>query len=137
MPGRKRDDQIAMSRRQRARQSRSGRHCGLREGRDGALDLVGVAHVDRGYVHPERRRHGLDCGELADPGGYGWVSKDRHSRHARRDLFEQLQPFPAEAVFERRKAGGVAARPRQASTKPAPTGSGTTANTIGTVRVAC
>jgi hypothetical protein len=40
--------------------------------------------------------------------------KDRRSRHARRDLFEQLQPFPAQAEFEHHETGGVAARPRQA-----------------------
>jgi hypothetical protein len=30
----------------------------------------------------------------------GGIPKDRRSRHARRDLLEQLQPFPADAVFE-------------------------------------
>ena len=30
-----------------------------------------------------------------------------------RDLLKQLQPFPAQAVFEIHEAGGVAARPRQ------------------------
>ncbi|MGB3658984.1 MAG: hypothetical protein WBA14_13765, partial [Pseudolabrys sp.] len=35
------------------------------------------------------------------------------SRHARRDLLEQFQPFAGNAVFEIHKAGGVAARPRQ------------------------
>jgi hypothetical protein len=49
-----------------------------------------------------------------DPGGYGGIPKDRRSRHARRDLLEQIQPFPAQAIFILDKAGGVAARPRQA-----------------------
>ena len=44
----------------------------------------------------------------------GGIPKDRRSRHARRDLLEQLQPFPADAVFEIHETGGVAARPRQA-----------------------
>ena len=48
------------------------------------------------------------------PGAMVGIPKDRRSRHARRDLFEQFQPFPAHAVFENHKAGGVAARPRQA-----------------------
>ena len=48
------------------------------------------------------------------PVAYGGIPKDRHSRHARRDLLEQLQPFRAHAVFEVHEAGGVAARPRQA-----------------------
>ena len=38
-----------------------------RECSDGALDLGGVAHVDRTQLHAERRRRGLDGGELADP----------------------------------------------------------------------
>ena len=42
------------------------------------------------------------------------MPKDRYSRHARRDLFEQLQPFPADTVLREGKTGGVAARPREA-----------------------
>ena len=86
VPGRQRDDQIAMNHRQRARRHDQTAIRGAREGRDGALDLARVAHVDRAHLHPERRRHGLDGGELADPGGYGGIPKDRRSRHARRDL---------------------------------------------------
>ena len=47
VPGRQRDDQIAMNRRQRARRHDQAAIRGAREGRDGALDLAGVAHVDR------------------------------------------------------------------------------------------
>ena len=46
-----------------------------------------------------------------------WISKDRHSCHVGRDLLEQLQPFSADAVFEKREPGGIAARPRQAVDK--------------------
>ena len=45
------------------------------------------------------------------------IPKDDRPRHAGRDLFEQLQPFPAHPVFEHRKPGRVAARPRQARDK--------------------
>ena len=103
-----------MTVRRRARRHDQTAIRGAREGRDGALDLSGVAHVDWAQLHPERWRHGLDRAELADPGCYGGIPKDRRSRHARRDLFEQLQPFPGQAVFERYETGGVAARPRQA-----------------------
>ena len=48
------------------------------------------------------------------PGGKGGTLKHRNTRHARHDLLEQLQPFPAQAEFERHESGGVAARPRQA-----------------------
>ena len=60
------------------------------------LDLSGDARVDRAYVHPERRRRGLNDGELADPGSDDWIAKHGRTRHARRDLLEQLQPFRAD-----------------------------------------
>jgi len=50
----------------------------------------------------------------AGPVGMAGIPEDCHSRQARRDLFEQLQPFPGRAVLESHEAGGVAARPRQA-----------------------
>jgi hypothetical protein len=37
------------------------------------------------------------------------LARDRRSGHARRDLFEKFQPFPAQGVFELNKAGGVSA----------------------------
>jgi hypothetical protein len=55
----------------------------------------------------------LDCGKLPDPCGYGWIPKDRHSRQIWRDLLEQFQPFPAQAVFECDETGGITAGPRQ------------------------
>jgi hypothetical protein len=38
-------------------------------------------------------------------------TRDAHARHPRRDLPEQLQPFPAHGVFELTESGGVTARP--------------------------
>jgi hypothetical protein len=58
---------------------------GVREGRDSALDLARIAHVDRSQLHPESRRGALDCAQLAAPRGYGGVPKDRRSCHARRN----------------------------------------------------
>jgi hypothetical protein len=52
-------------------------------------------------------------------------SQDRRSLYAGCDLFEQFEPFRADASFEAHKPGGVAARPRQTAA----------GNTIGTVRV--
>jgi len=57
---------------------------------------------------------GPDCAELAGAGRYGRFSKDRRARHAGHDLFEQLQPFPGDGIFEIGEARGVAARARQA-----------------------
>src|SRR4029077_1389481 len=39
--------------------------------------------------------------------------KDPYSFHGGYNLFQQLQPFPAQAVFEIRKPGGVSAWVRQ------------------------
>jgi hypothetical protein len=72
-----------------------------------------VSYSDGAQLHPERRRCGLDYGVLADPGSYTRVPKDRRKLQQGHDLFEQLEPFRAQAVFEKREAGGVAARPRQ------------------------
>ena len=60
------------------------------------------------------------------PGRYGRIPKHRHSRHAGRDLLEQLQPFPADARI-RTTMKPVVLPPGRArlSTKPAPTGSAT------------
>src|SRR5262245_2601487 len=107
-----------------------------RERRDRVLDLVGVAHADRAQLDPKRRRGRLHGAELASPGSNGAISKYPHPRHARRDLFEQLQPFAAHGVFKRAKSGNLPPGRVRLSTKPAPTGSGTWANTIGTVLVA-
>ena len=51
------------------------------------------------------------AGELANPGGSSGIAKDCDSRDVRADLFKQLQPFRAHAVFELHEASGVAARP--------------------------
>src|SRR5262245_54799350 len=85
-----------------------------RESRDGALDLAGVAYIDWGHLHAERRRKRLDRADLTLARGSGRIAKDCYACHARRDFLEQLQPFSADVVFELHKFGRVAARPRQA-----------------------
>jgi hypothetical protein len=55
------------------------------------------------------------CANLGEAvsGGVAFAN-DCHSRDAWPDLFEKLQPFPADIVFVWGKSGGVAARPRSA-----------------------
>jgi hypothetical protein len=65
VPGRKRDDQIAMNKCQRARGDDQTATQSAREIRDSALNLADGAHIDGAYLHPERRRHGLDGGKRA------------------------------------------------------------------------
>src|SRR5262245_57578851 len=118
-----------MNDRQRAPRHDQAAIRGARERGHDALDLACIAYAEGAYLHPQRRRHGLDGAPLAKPGGQGGIANDRRSRHVGRDLFEQLQPFTADAILPPGRA--------RLSTKPAPTGSGVPVNTIGTVRVAC
>ena len=55
VPGRKREDQLAMEKRQCARRHDQTTVRGPREGGDGALDLSGVTYVDRTYVYASMR----------------------------------------------------------------------------------
>jgi hypothetical protein len=114
VPCRQRDDQIAMNDCQAACRHDQTAIPLARKRRDAALDLIGVPQVDRAQLYPERWRSGLDYGELADSLGYARIPKDCRACYARCDLFEQLQPFRAEAVLVSGKSGGVA--PRGAST---------------------
>jgi hypothetical protein len=68
-----------------------------REGHDGALDAPA-----------SRMSTGLTSTELAGAGGARRVPKGRRSRHAWRDLLEQLQPFPAHAALKNHETSDVA-----------------------------
>jgi hypothetical protein len=48
-------------------------------------------------------------------GCVGNLSAGRNSRHSWSDLLKELRPFPGHTIFELHKAGGITARPRQAS----------------------
>ena len=75
--------------------------------------------------------------ETGRAGGRCSVPQNCHALDSRRNLLEQLQPFSGEAVFIKRKPVALPPGRAKLSMKPAPTGSTTVANTIGTVRVAC
>ena len=85
----------------------------MRECRDGAFELAGIAYPDGAHLHPERGGRALHRAELTRPGRYTRSLKERHLLHARSDLFEQLQPFRADAIFVQHKTSSVAARPRE------------------------
>src|SRR5262245_20822321 len=100
MAGHKRDDPSAMVARRWTLRDDHPAVRREREGSDGALDLVVVAHIIWAQFHPERRRHCLDGRQLTDPSGESWITKHRHARHVRCKLLEQRKPFPAGAIFE-------------------------------------
>src|SRR5262249_56856090 len=102
MLGRERYDHAAMDRRPGAAEHDQAAAGRLRERREGAVDFAGIAHVDGTQLHAERRRERLDSAELAGTGRDAGVAENRHARHARRDLLEQLQPFAADGIIRRR-----------------------------------
>jgi len=61
----------------------------------------------------------LDCGELTDLGRVQRITDDCYSRYLRSDLFEQAQPFSAQAIFEKAETGEASARSRQARSEAA------------------
>src|SRR5262249_47014340 len=96
---RKLDDQVALNHRTWCWQHYQSSVRGLRKSRDRAPNVGSLAHVDMIDFYPERRRHRRDDTEQ---GGAGWcsgIAKGSHSRHAGRNLFEQLQPFSANTIF--------------------------------------
>jgi hypothetical protein len=62
----------------------------VRKGCDVALNLNGVANIERTHFNPERRPERLDGTKLPDPLGYTGVTQDSHTLHGRRDFFKQL-----------------------------------------------
>ena len=138
MPGRKRDDQIAMKRSPTRSPSRSGRHSSSRAKAATARSISPASRTLIGLTStPSDGATAWIAPHWPMPAAIGGITKHRRARHARRDLLEQLQPFTAEAVLELVKPVVLPPGRARLSTKPAPTGSGTFANTIGTVRVAC
>ena len=71
----------------------------LRECCERALDFVGIAHVDGTQFQSKRRSERLDSSEQTGPGRDPSIPKNRRSRHARRDLLKQLQPFSCDGIF--------------------------------------
>src|SRR5262245_25499565 len=134
MPGCQRDDQIAMKRRGSARIHDQTAIRRAPEGRDRAFDLTGVSRVDRVDLHPERRRNAT-----------GFMSYEFSLSGKRLELLKQIAPGVTQvAVLRDPTQGGgtsefavIQAMAAARATKPAATGSETTGNTIGTVRVAC
>jgi hypothetical protein len=108
--GRKRDDQLAISRQQWGPGNNQPTIRNARERYDSALDLARVAHVDRVQLDPKRRRQRLDDAILTGSGTHTWIAKDRCSGHPGRDLFEQFQPFAADFGLECAEPGNVPSR---------------------------
>src|SRR5262245_62628025 len=64
-----------------------------RESRNRALDLSGVAHIDRGQFDTERWGHGLDRAELANSRGYGGITYEAIRVNFGNICFRRSSPF--------------------------------------------
>src|SRR5262249_16257977 len=110
---------------------------GARECRDAAFDLGGIAQVDRAQLHTQRWRHDLNGAELTIPEAtVGSRSTTTRVTPGAISL-SSSNHFPL--MLYSKTVNPVALPPGCArlATKPAPTGSTTVTNTIGTLRVAC
>jgi hypothetical protein len=103
----KRDYQVALSDQQRV-PANDQTASAARERADRAFDLAGIAYCERAQGHAKRARDALDCSKLRGSSTRR-ILQHRRSRHVRRQLLEQLQPFPACAEFGRGKTGRIAA----------------------------
>src|SRR5260370_13350381 len=104
---RERDDQVAWSRRRRTTQQDQATIRKVGEGRDRALNLPGIAHVDGARLHPERRCRGLDSAKLSAMGGTRGILDNSRSGHVRCDLLEEFQLLADQTVFVIHKAGSI------------------------------
>ena len=97
--------------------ARSDRRAGRARSTDMARSISPASRTSTGRSStPNDGATAWIAAQLADLRGRSWIGMvpSTAARVTRRDLLEQLQPFAADAVFEHSKAGGVAARPRQA-----------------------
>ena len=94
VPGRQRDDQIAMKRPSVALAVTIRPPFGARANAATARSISPASRTSIGLTStPSDGATAWIAAELADPVAVGGIPKDRRSRHARRDLLEQLQPF--------------------------------------------
>src|SRR5262249_52051842 len=84
------------------------------EGSEPALDSFGSQPPNGRQFRSKHRRYRLDGAELSAAGCNRRIAKDCYPFNARRNLAKKFEPFPAHAVFERSKSGGVGPWTRKA-----------------------
>src|SRR6516165_6510613 len=72
-----------------------------------SFDLGGRSQIKRGNLHAERRCHRLDCAKLSGPCRYGGIANYTDTLNCWSDLFQELQPFCANAIFKLAKASSI------------------------------
>ena len=118
----------------------AGQHHGVRplarQYGEGAVEVAGVARLDRRERKPQARRRGAQLFEDHVVGDVVGIPQQRDAGGRRDDLLDQLQPLRAEVGRQNGVAGDVAAGMSEALHQAARTGSPTEIVTIGMVEVA-
>jgi len=137
VPRGKRDDQLAVHEHARAWRGDQAVVRLAGECDDSALDVAGIAGIDRARLDPERWRHRLDAAEQRDLGGDPRIPQSTATR-----ITPGAISLSSSSHFAANPNSGLEnpvvlppGRARLATRLP-PTGSMTFVNTIGTLRVA-
>ena len=102
-----------MKKRHAARRHDQTAVCGAREGRDGALDLARVAHVDRADLHPDDRATTWMTPNWPIPVAMAGSRRTAARVTPGASSLSSSSHFALKLVFEQQETGGIAARPRQ------------------------
>src|SRR5262249_26895486 len=110
---------------------------GARKSRDGAFDFGGVAHVDRDNLHAAGRCYRLYDRNCPVPAAIAGSRRTAARVRSGAISLSSSTHFPLRLYSNIKKPVALPPGRDRLSMKPEPSGSGTTANTIGTARVAC
>ena len=80
------------------------------ESRNAALDLTGIARVDRTHLHAEQLRCAPYGAENCDQARIAGVAEYSDAYHVRCNLPEEFKELPAQTVFINHEARRVTAR---------------------------
>src|SRR5437016_1159438 len=84
---------------------------------DNAFEVVSILYWRTYYADRERGSRSLRCAQITYRRRVRWVVNERCTSDARRDLFEQFNPFRANSLLVIGKPCNITAWPRQACHK--------------------
>src|SRR5712671_6246028 len=88
-------------------------HCG-----EGAVELVGTAHLDEEQLYVQRWRHSSPLFEIGEMGGVIRIPEEGHARGPGNDLLKELQPFGTHFCAEDGIADDIPPWPGEACHEP-------------------
>jgi len=85
---------------------------------EGAIEIDGIAHLQRLSVHPQCPGRGLRLSHIGHSEWVGYIPEDRHAGDPGQDLLEELQAFRSELRSKGAQSGDIPPRPGKADHKP-------------------